>query len=72
LVVIANFYGDQIGLTVKLLIELFYLPAYSPELNPDELVWGHVKQKVGRATVFSKDNLKHRVIGALRSLLRTS
>jgi len=51
-------------------IELFYLPAYSPELNPDELVWGHVKQKVGRATVFSKDNLKHRVIGALRSLQR--
>ena len=51
-------------------IELFYLPAYSPELNPDELVWGHVKQKVGKATVFSKDNLKHRVIGALRSLQR--
>ena len=49
-------------------IELFYLPAYSPELNPDELVWGHVKQKVGKAAVFSKDNLKHRVISALRSL----
>ena len=49
-------------------IELFYLPAYSPELNPDELVWGHVKQKIGKAAVFSKDNLKHRAISALRSL----
>jgi len=49
-------------------IELFYLPAYSPELNPDELEWGHVKQKVGKAAVFSRDNLKHRVISVLRSL----
>ncbi|MCD6261997.1 MAG: transposase [Deltaproteobacteria bacterium] len=49
-------------------IELFYFPAYFPELNPDELVWGHVKQKVGKAAVFSKNNLKHRLISALRSL----
>jgi transposase len=49
-------------------VELFYLPPYSPELNPDELVWADVKKKVGRATVFSKDNLKHRIMGALRSL----
>jgi len=49
-------------------IELFYLPAYSPELNPDELVWGHVKQNIGKAAIFSKNNLKHRVISALRSL----
>ena len=49
-------------------IELFYLPAYSPELNPDELVWSHVKQKIGKAAVFSRDNLKHRAVSALRSL----
>jgi transposase len=24
-------------------LKLFFLPAYSPELNPDELVWNHVK-----------------------------
>jgi transposase len=49
-------------------VELFYLPPYSPELNPDELVWADVKKKVGRVAVFSKDHLKHRVMGALRSL----
>lgn len=31
-------------------IELFYLPPYSPELNPDELAWAHVKGKVRQGT----------------------
>ncbi len=26
-------------------IELFFLPPYSSELNPDELVWGNVKTR---------------------------
>ena len=31
-------------------LRLFYLPPYSPELNPDEQVWNHVKHHgVGRA-----------------------
>jgi transposase len=25
-----------------------FLPAYSPELNPDEQVWNHAKAKVGK------------------------
>lgn len=49
-------------------ITLFFLPPYSPELNPDELVWGQVKQRVGKQVVKSKDELKSRVISALRSL----
>ena len=49
-------------------VELFFLPPYSPELNPDELVWSHVKRKVGRSAVTSKDDLKQRLISALRSL----
>jgi transposase len=24
-------------------IELFFLPPYAPELNPDELAWTHIK-----------------------------
>ena len=33
-------------------LELFHLPPYSPELNPDELVWNHVKNhKVGRKII---------------------
>ena len=49
-------------------LELFYLPPYSPDLNPDEQVWNHVKRNVSRALVVSKDHLENRVIGALRSL----
>lgn len=39
-------------------LELFFLPPYSPELNPDELVWAHVKARVAKATVQTKDELK--------------
>jgi transposase len=28
---------------IKYQIRIYYLPPYSPELNPDELVWNHVK-----------------------------
>jgi len=39
-------------------IELFFLPPYSPELNPDELAWAHVKTKIAKATVQTKQELK--------------
>jgi transposase len=38
-------------------LELFFLPPYSPELNPDELVWAHVKTRVAKATVKTKERL---------------
>lgn len=50
-------------------LKLFYLPPYSPELNPDELVWHHVKaQKLGRRIVKTKQELFERVRSVLRSL----
>ena len=49
-------------------ITLFFLPPYSPQLNPDELVWSQVKQRVGKQWVDSKEQLKNRAISALRSL----
>lgn len=40
-------------------IELFYLPAYSPDLNPDEHVNSDVKYGVGsKAPVRTKENLR--------------
>ena len=51
-------------------LKLFFLPPYSPELNLDELVWGHVKNKVGRRRLSSKDEMSSKVIGSLRSLER--
>jgi transposase len=48
---------------------LFYLPGYSPELNPDEFVWNDLKnQVVGRKFISTKGDLKSIVIGDMRSL----
>lgn len=53
-------------------LELFYLPPYSPELNPDELAWNTLKNGiVGRTTVQSKDELKAKVIGGLRKIQKS-
>jgi transposase len=48
---------------------LFYLPGYSPELNPDEFVWNELKNTfVGRKFIASKNDLKKVVIGGMRRL----
>jgi len=49
-------------------ITLFFLPPYSPELNPDELVWSQVKRQVAKKPVNSRDELQQRILSALRSL----
>jgi len=42
-------------------IELFFLPPYAPELNPDELAWAHIKTRVAKATAQTKEELKKSV-----------
>lgn len=50
-------------------IRLFYLPSYSPEINPDEHVWEEIKdKKLGRATIISKLHLEIRLQAALQAL----
>jgi transposase len=49
-------------------LRLFYLPPYSPELNPDELVWNNVKSKIGRSTIKGPDDFQEKVRYYLRSL----
>jgi transposase len=50
-------------------LEIFYLPPYSPDLNPDELVWNHLKNHtVGRSTVTDKQNFKNQIESSMRSL----
>jgi transposase len=52
-------------------LRIFLLPGYSPELNPDEWVWRSVKaDRVGRAGVTDKDDLKAKAVAALRRLQR--
>lgn len=49
-------------------IRLFHLPAYSPELNPDEQVWNRAKNTVGRICIENKGHMKKVVLKTLRSL----
>ena len=50
-------------------LKIFFLPPYSPDLNPDEWVWNNVKNdRIGREVIMSKDDLKTKAIGALRRL----
>ena len=52
-------------------IVFFYLPSYSPELNPDELLNADLKQRVTKAApARNKLALTRTAIGALRSIQR--
>ena len=50
-------------------IEVFYLPPYAPEYNPDELVNSDLKRSVEKkASPNSKEELEHNVRSHLKSL----
>jgi transposase len=50
-------------------LKLFFLPPYSPELNPDELVWNDVKNHgVGKKMICSGVDLERAVQSRLRIL----
>jgi hypothetical protein len=54
-------------------LKLFYLPTYSPDRNPDELVWKHLKaDTVGRMVTTSKADFKSKVLSSKRSLQKKS
>lgn len=53
-------------------LKLFFLPPYSPELNPDELVWNDVKNNgVGRSVIAKPRDLHRAVVGRLRFLQKS-
>ena len=50
-------------------LEIFYLPPYSPELNPDEYVWNDLKNRcLGRKLITSREQLKREALRHLRKL----
>ncbi|MCK4600591.1 IS630 family transposase [Candidatus Bipolaricaulota bacterium] len=52
-------------------LRLFYLPTYSPELNPDEQVWNHLKNHtIGKQCINSLEQLTKAVHSHLRSMQR--
>lgn len=50
-------------------LQLFYLPPYAPELNPDELVWNDLKNNgIGRKSISDLKQMKRDAISHLLSL----
>jgi len=52
-------------------LKLFYFPPYSPDTNPDELVWKHLKSDtVGRASIVNRADFRKKVRSSMVSLQR--
>ena len=50
-------------------LALFFLPPYSPELNPDEFVWNDLKNHgTGRKLITSLAQLRQTVVSHMRQL----
>lgn len=53
-------------------LSLFFLPPYSPELNPDELVWNDLKNHIlGRKAISGPKQMRRVVLSRLRWLEKT-
>lgn len=54
-------------------LKIYQLPAYSPELNPDELVWNNAKQKVAKAKhTPSKKTFKEKVKAVMNEIQKNT
>ena len=54
------------------LLTLHFLPGYAPELNPDELVWSHMKRTgVARAPLRKGETLRDKIEDQLVALKKT-
>ena len=61
---VARFVAEQNGM-----LALFFLPPYSPELNPDELAWNSLKNHgTGRKLITSATQLRGLIISHMRRL----
>lgn len=50
-------------------LKLFFLPPYSPELNPDEQVWRDLKSNgIGRSEILDREDLERKVVTHLETL----
>jgi transposase len=61
--------GTSISMSTGGRLRLFFLPTYSPELNPDELVWKNVKHdQIGKSGLLRGDDLFDAAWKALENL----
>ena len=49
-------------------IMMAFLPAYSPELNPDEQVWNHAKLQLGKRAIRNSGEMKKCLLSVMRSI----
>ena len=49
-------------------IAVYNLPAYAPELNPDEQVWNHAKSRLSRLPFITREEMKRAALSVLRSI----
>lgn len=49
-------------------IKMYFLPRYSPELNPNELVWNVAKRYVSKRLVKTKEELESHITTCLYSM----
>ncbi len=49
-------------------IMIAFLPAYSPELNPDEQVWNHAKLQLGKRAIKNESEMKKCLLSIMRSI----
>jgi transposase len=52
-------------------IQVAHLPTYAPELNPDEQVWNHLKRRLGKMFLESKEQMRQQVKNILLSIQRS-
>ncbi len=45
-----------------------FLPAYSPEFNPDEQVWNHAKLRLAKLPIINKESMKQCLLSIMRSI----
>lgn len=49
-------------------IVMAFLPAYSPEFNPDEQVWNHAKARLSKLPIINKETMKKSLLSIMRSI----
>jgi transposase len=53
-------------------VKIFFLPTYSPQLNPVELVWNNIKsQGIARSLIRNVEDLKNKATQLLSELKGT-
>jgi transposase len=50
------------------MLELYYLPPYSPQLNPDEQVWKNIKERVAKQFPKDKHEMRLLILQAFKRL----